>query len=246
MKRLSFIILICITVLTSGCVNGNRRTNNSSKSSGIDTVYHTDKIKELDFNGLFEFKIGMTTVRDAKKINDKMTFPDPFFESDFYGNDKWEVHDFDKAERWAKNDLISKYDFTLYTVGDIRISSLSLAFYNDTLVAINIPSVNHDLISLVIEKYGPGEGHEQGSGYDKGGKFYYSSRERREWKGRNATAEYFKSSSNEGPLGGYFIEYLIIADNSGKYELFEKELQALKDEDKEIDEKEHQSTIDLL
>lgn len=232
--------------LASGCMNGNRNTSKGSKSSGVDTVYHTDKIKESDFNGLFEFKIGMTTVRDAKKINDKMTFPDPFFESDFYGNDEWEVHDFDKAERWAKNKLISKYDFTSYTVGDIRISSLSLAFYNDTLVAINVPSVDHDLISLVIEKYGPGEGYEQGSGHKKGGKFYYSSREKREWKGRKATAEYFESSSNEGPLGGYFIEYLIIADNSGKYELFEKELQALKDEDKEIDERERQATKDLL
>ncbi len=244
MKKYVFFILLIITIL-SGCRNGGSKINRGNKYD-VDTVYHTDKIKELEFNGLFEFKIGITTVRDCKRINDEMTFSDPFFKPNFYGSDKWEVHDTEKADRWAKNDLISKYDFTLYTVGDIKINSLSLAFYNDTLCAINVPSVDYDLLSLVIEKYGPGEGYEQSSGYKKGDKYYFDSRERREWKGRKATAEYYKSSSNEGPLGGYLVEYLTISDNSGRYELFEKELQTLKEEDKKIEEKDHQNMIDLL
>lgn len=150
MKRILFTV-IAITIVVCGC-------NNSSSKKDKEIVVKETKPTEPDtagyyaareMQGIYEFKINKTTVKDLKGIENAI--------SKLPHNYSCEIEK-SKSPLFDKDycDEIKEYDLSSLRIGDICFSEIHLVFFRDTLSFITCEP-NRAFREAFAQKYGSGK-----------------------------------------------------------------------------------------
>jgi hypothetical protein len=139
-----------------GC-NNPGATRNAQTTDQLDTVgYYAAR----ELKGLYEFILNEITTKDLKKIEKhilKETPKNNYLEGyiSIFGlfHEIKEEDSFHKRD-WCDN--VRKFETCNFFIGDIEISSLSLTFFNDTLLTIECHP-RDKLKEAFIHKYGKGK-----------------------------------------------------------------------------------------
>lgn len=121
------IILLAITLIIFSC-NSNTNEQKSNKKS---EVIYSEK-QQPDFDGIYEFKINKTTIKDL----DNMVYE----------------RDNSYPMNWLQPNVKS-IKLKIFKKGKIEVSDASLLFYNDTMVSFGGYDENLDLLLALRAKY---------------------------------------------------------------------------------------------
>lgn len=214
MKTYTYIASILILLPFFSC---NTTDNiNETYHESIDSLY----IKCAELKGFGPFIIGHTTFSEA--ASNTNVFKYGGFNS-FSKDSEWGTNDNLTEELLLSDSSIKQIYTTLpFQIGEMEFKNISLAFYNDILVAIVFEPQNRDLIlDYYISKYGNGNGYKLvNNTYTRKG--YYKSQfhsEKHEWENEKLkfTFSYlFMFDKNTAILNKEFL----IIDKTGLYDKF--------------------------
>jgi len=129
-----------------------------------------NEVKNADnIFGLFDLKLGLTTIKDLKKNSKSQLFSVGELEPD-YSSGKYRLDISEYSEKYEherilrKNLRVQQYCFFKYDYNKLSISDLSVFFLDNILVGINVNSPGFSegfsLIDDFKKKYGEGVGKE--------------------------------------------------------------------------------------
>lgn len=182
--------------------------------------------------GLGPLVIDSTTFKMALKEEIFKGISDFEKKSDFSGSSgQWAVG-YDKADLVNESKNIKRLYIMAFQIGEIPFFSIEMAFYKDTLCAMNIDPENMDgLINHYISEYGTGNGYRNIIDEEK--RKIFSFDEQRRWYNERLEMEYkneFQMLNGEVVSG---TKYLLMKDLTGRYGSFKAELDSLKNRIKE-------------
>ena len=162
------ILLIVFVFVVASCNNNNSNNHKSDEEKveprvtnqifdpALDSLY----VQCKDLKGLGRLHIGKTTLRQVGKDKGLSSGTsidwDVSFVNGFWGLSA--LSDMEQVEYLNKNaKKIKQFKVGKYTVGELEIDDVCLAFYRDTLVAISF-DCSDDILKHYISKYGNGKG----------------------------------------------------------------------------------------
>ena len=151
MKRVLFFFCLCLLSITS-CTNPPEVINQTFAPEQEDLYTQCSGLK-----GIGEFVIGETSYKQA--LNSKY-YRDSYVFNNFY-NGHWGVHSHDLSDWIEKRAPIIKQITTPIDdvkIGQIKLTTFDLAFYNNKLAAIYFKDESGELHEHYIKKYGEGRG----------------------------------------------------------------------------------------
>lgn len=169
MKSINLIVVFFSAIALFGCVTHPDKIDKGEKI--FNEVKNADEIF-----GLFDLKLGSTTIEDLKKSNKSQDYYFMDLKPDYsIGVYRLEISDImDKMhveENLAKNQRVKQYYFNDYKYNELSVSGISLFFLDNILVGIHVeyPGQSHGfyLIGDFIKKYGDGIGKESWSRTEK-------------------------------------------------------------------------------
>lgn len=251
MKYLPFIAIAIIAV--TSCSPYQRDANGKiRKPELVNETFQTSKdsmlIKCADLKGFGPFIIGKTTFKKASK--ESKIFPYGANNS-FYGlSGSWASSDDDISKKLEKDNRIKRLKGNhSFNIGELKFHDITLAFYNDTLVAISFdPEYDDQILNYYLGKYGNGNGHKiiQDYFYKDYNKDRYYHDIAHTWYNEKVNfsyKEYFKSGPN---IRTFTSNEFLMNDNTGKFEKFLEIRQSILDSEKEIEKTQLQESYDML
>lgn len=199
-----------------------------------------NSVKDIEsIYGVFDLKLGITTVSDVKKSYkpkyqyDKL---EPDYHIGFYKTGLTNSDDRKMIETAIKNNhtMLSQYYYSDYTYNGMKIGRVSMFFLDDILVGIHIGSTwnigNYfNLLTSFIEKYGDGIGSEKSDIYrtwDSENNCYtvrdLFSEEKREWDNGILNVIYYNRLKSESYRESESHEEYILYTIKDKYLIFDE------------------------
>lgn len=218
------VFLILFSIMAISC--------NSNASNGVDESItydqNVDSMKNRcrELSGVGDFKIGKTTFKEASKSKLFKSYYGPV-KSNFSGVSKWGSDD-DVIRKKLNEDHRVKMLFNNgygLRIGDISLWSIALAFFRDTLVAVDFkPEMEEAMLKHYEEKYGEGVGSKkyQSSFPNRGKDIVVTESTKRFWYNESVEISYRKEShlNSQRRWEDYHDEYFLVYDCTGRYTLF--------------------------
>ena len=206
-------------------------------------------IKCQDLHGFGPFSIGKTTFSEASKLRD--IFPYERNKNSFYSSyEPWGTGEYDIAKKLEKDQSIKRLESTIsFKIGELKFNKITLAFYNNILVAIAFePEYEDQILDHYINKFGNGDGHRIIKNYfykDYKKDKYYNNIEHT-WYNNNVKFTY-KGYFQSGPnIRSIFEDEFLMTDNTGNFDKFLEVRQSIINSAREQETEAVQKSFDLL
>lgn len=254
MKKLFEFILLLVLVVSCNINQYQKLPDGTIRKPEIVSEYFSVPadsmiIKCQDLHGFGPLSIGKTTFSEASKLRD--IFPYESNKNSFYSTyGLWGTGEYDIAKRLEKNQSIKRLESAIsFKIGELKFNKITLAFYNDILVAIAFdPEYEDQILNYYIGKFGNGDGHRIIKDYfykDYTKDKYYHNVEHT-WYNNNVKFTY-KEHVQSGPnIRSRFEEDFLMTDNTGNFEKFLDVLQSVINSAHEQETESIQKSFDLL
>ena len=192
-------------------------------------------IRCRELRGIGNLEVNRTTFKEAVKSN-ILRLQSYDQKSNFWNFSLWGVRD-DGISKYLNGSKVVKMLHSNYygiKVGEVEIEKIALAFYRDTLVAIEfLPKLRDKMKEHYTQKYGEGKGYYRKNSYVPNdiSRMKIDEEGRIDWWNDSISLTYYIDSHLDKQLGEFWNEeYFLIADRTGRYDLFISEIAKAKDE----------------
>lgn len=192
-------------------------------------------IRCQQLRGIGDLEVNRTTFKEAVKSN-ILRLQSYDQKSNFWNFSLWGVQD-DDISKYLNGSKVVKMLHSNYhdmKVGEVEIEKIALAFYQDTLVAIDfLPKLREKMKEHYNQKYGEGKGYYRKNSYVPNdiSRMRIDEEGRIDWWNDSISLTYFIDSHLDKQLGKFrHEEYFLIADRTGRYEQFNSEIAKAKEE----------------